>query len=123
MSGYRAMIPWLTLGMWLAAVQVPAAVTSDIPSAKFNAEDRRLQGEAREAVLASTDNGTTRSWENPATGNSGSIELLRSFQSSDGRECKRIRINTQAGPSKNAATMNMCRSGQGKWRMDSTAHT
>jgi surface antigen len=117
------MIPWLTLGMWLAAVQVPAAVTSDIPSAKFNAEDRRLQGEAQEAVLASTDNGTKRGWDNPATGNSGSIELLRSFQSSDGRECKRIRITTQAGPSKGVATMNMCRSGQGKWRMDSTAHT
>jgi surface antigen len=123
MTGYRAMIPCLALGIWLAAVQAPAAVTSDIPTAKFNAEDFRLQGEARDAVLAATDNGTTRSWQNAATGNSGNIQLLRSFQSSDGRECKRIRIATQAGPSKGVSVMNMCRSGQGSWRMDSTAHT
>src|SRR5579862_6939946 len=100
MRCYRSMIPWLALGVWLGGMQAPAAVTSDIPSAKFNAEDLRLQAEAREAVLAAPDNGTTRSWQNPATGNSGKIQLLRSFQSSDGRECKRIRITSQAGPSK-----------------------
>jgi surface antigen len=123
MRRYCAMISWLALGIWLYGMQAPAAVTSDIPSAKFTADDFRMQREAQDSVLASTDIGTTRSWENPATGNSGSIKLLRSFQSSDGRECKRIQITNQAGPSKAVSTMNMCRNGAGPWRIDSTAHT
>jgi surface antigen len=122
MRRWRAMIPWLALGIWLFGIPAPAAVTSDIPSAKFNDDDRRMQREAQNSVLASTEIGTMRSWENPATRNSGSIELLRIFQASDGRECKRIRITSQAGPSKGVATMNMCRSGTGKWRIDSVAH-
>jgi surface antigen len=123
MKRYRTLIPWLALNIWLFGMQAPAAVTSDIPSAKFNADDFRMQREAQDVVLASTDIGTTRSWENPATGNSGQIQLLRTFQSSDGRECKRIRITNQAGPTKGVSTMNMCRSGAGPWRIDSTAHT
>jgi surface antigen len=123
MRRFSTMIPWLALGVWLYGTQAPAAVTTDIPSAKFNADDFRMQREAQDSVLASTDIGTTRSWANPATGNSGSIKLLRSFQSSDGRECKRIRITNQAGAEKGVSIMNMCRSGAGPWRVDSTAHT
>jgi surface antigen len=123
MKWYRALIPWLAINVWLFGMQAPAAVTSDIPSAKFTADDFRMQREAQESVLVSTDIGTTRSWENPATGNSGSIKLLRSFQSSDGRECKRLQITNQAGPAKAVSVMNMCRSGTGPWRVDSTAHT
>jgi surface antigen len=122
MRRYRPIIACLALGACLMAVHLPAAVTSDIPSAKFNADDRRMQGDAQNAVLAATEIGTTRSWENAATGNSGKIELLRVFQSADGRDCKRIRITSQAGPSTGVSTMNMCRSGTGKWRIDSMAH-
>jgi surface antigen len=120
---HRKWAPLLALmaGM-LVTWQASAAVTSNFPSAKFNDEDRRMQGEAQDAVLASDEVGTTRSWANPATGNAGKIELLRNFQASDGRECKRLRITSQAGQAKGVTTMNACRDPGGKWRMDSTAH-
>ena len=123
MRRHHEWISLFVLGVILLGANASAAVTSDIPSAKFNADDWRLQREAQDLVLASSDAGSKHDWQNPATGNSGKIELLRSFQSSDGRECKRLRITNRAGESKNVTTTNACRSGAGKWRMDSTAHT
>src|SRR5271167_1568910 len=72
---YHQWISLVALGAILLGVNASAAVTSDIPSAKFNADDRRMQREAQDLVLASSDAGSKQDWQNPATGNSGKIEL------------------------------------------------
>lgn len=76
--------------------------------------------------LTGKPNGTTLSWHNPQTDNSGTVTLLSTFTST-GRDCRRVRY--VVNPGKNATPqekpgtyeLNSCRSADGTWKLDSQA--
>jgi len=71
-------------------------------------------------------NGTTASWSNPESSNSGTLTLLNSF-TSKGRDCRRVKYVVRPGPKQPAGTvpatyeLTSCRNADGSWNLDKTA--
>jgi 17 kDa outer membrane surface antigen len=91
------------------------------PAAKFTPDDWQMFYAAVDSIAAADTNGTTKTWSNPKTGSSGKLELQNSFQASDGRTCKRLRVSNHAADLDGVTTVNICRSGEGKWLFDTEA--
>ena len=71
-------------------------------------------------------NGTTLSWNNPESENSGTVTLLDSFES-QGRDCRRVRYLVNPGPRQRASVrsasyvLTSCRLPDGTWQIDNQA--
>ena len=65
--------------------------------------------------------GAAKSWENAATGNGGTIKLLNVFTSTDGRDCRRLRIDNHAKSLKGSTKQIVCATPEGKWMLDAGA--
>ncbi len=106
----------------LAAATVSAqgnlGFLKDTPMSYFNAEDVKLMRATAAEVLTSTQDGTRKEWQNPATGNRGAITLLQRFTAPDGRQCSQVRVESHAKTMDNTQTMSVCRTSEGLWRAD-----
>jgi surface antigen len=92
------------------------------PASYLTGDDVKLLREALSAVLQGTKAGTSQTWQNAASGNSGKITLVSSFNTQDSRECRQLRIETRAKNGiDNALTTNMCRSEGDQWKVDAEA--
>jgi hypothetical protein len=105
----------------LALAQSNLGKLSDAPSAKFTAQDFELFWAAVDEVSASKTPGITKSWESPATGNGGTLKLLNAFTSTDGRDCRRLRVENHAKTLKGATTQIVCAYRDGTWLLDADA--
>jgi surface antigen len=93
----------------------------DAPVGYFTSDDFAMMQTATSAVLSSTERGATKTWQNPATGNSGSITLLAAFTSTEGRDCKRLRVENHTPEISGSSTVKVCRFPDGGWLIDSNA--
>ena len=93
----------------------------DAPSGKFNAQDFELLWAAVDEVSAGKKPGAVKSWENAATGSGGTIKLLAVFTSTEGRDCRRLRVENHAKSLKGATTQNVCAHTDGTWLLDADA--
>ena len=105
----------------LALAQSNLGYLDDAPSSKFNAQDFEMLWKAVDEASASKTPGTTRNWENTATGSGGSIKLLGAFTSTDGRDCRRLRMENHAKSLKGVSTQNVCAHTDGTWLLDADA--
>jgi surface antigen len=103
----------------LVALSAPVSASNiqflrDAPIAKMTKEDLALfQTNMREALEQDPD-GTTRRWENPNTGASGTLTPV-STSEQNGVKCRRLDIvNTVQGLTARS-TFNMCRQADGTW--------
>jgi len=93
----------------------------DAPSAKFQPTDFDLLWTTVDEVSKSRMVGTSKSWENAATGAGGTIKLLKVFNSTDGRDCRRLRVDNHAKSLKGSSKQTVCASPEGKWILDAGA--
>ncbi len=76
--------------------------------------------------LTGKPKGTTLSWSNPDSTNSGTVTLLNTF-TSQGRDCRRVRYTVKPGVKQPAdvkpATYGLtsCRLADGSWKVDNNA--
>jgi hypothetical protein len=91
------------------------------PVEKFNDEDFARLKAAALALLDHPSPGAKQSWDNAATGNSGTLTLLQSFSTADGRECHKLHIENHAKALNGASDMNVCRGADHRWLMDPEA--
>jgi 17 kDa outer membrane surface antigen len=111
----------IALASPLAFGQSNLGFLHDAPSGKFNAQDFEMFWAAVDEVSASKQTGATKSWANSATGSGGTIKLLNVFTSTDGRDCRRLRVENYAKSFKGASTQNVCRHTDGTWLLDADA--
>ena len=95
--------------------------TRDAPSAKFTPEDFEMFWALVDTVSREKVVGKTQKWDNAATGNGGSIKLLRSFTSTDGRDCRRLKVENHAKTVTGVSNQTVCASPDGKWLIDADA--
>jgi outer membrane surface antigen len=93
----------------------------DAPSAKFKPEDFDLLWAAVDEVSRGKTIGAAKKWENAATGNGGTIKLLKVFTSTDGRDCRRLRVDNHAKSLKGSTKQVVCATPEGKWMLDAGA--
>ena len=91
------------------------------PSAKFTPQDFDQFWATIDTVSNDKVTGAVKKWENAANGNGGSIKLLRVFTSTDGRDCRRLKIENHAKTLKGVSNMSVCADPQGKWMIDADA--
>jgi surface antigen len=114
----------LALSLCLAAAaqaQGSRDVLSGSVAAKFNQQDFDLLWAAITEVSDSKKVGTVKTWENAATGNGGSLKLLNVFTSTEGRDCRRLRMDNHAKKQKATSGQNVCMGPDGKWLLDADA--
>ncbi len=104
----------------LASAQTNLGDLRDAPSAKFQPEDFDLLWAAIDEVSRGKV-GDAKAWENAATGNGGAIKLLKTFKSTDGRDCRRLRVDNHAGSLKGSTKQIVCATPEGKWMLDAGA--
>jgi hypothetical protein len=115
-------IAWAALlASSLAFAQSNLGYLRDAPSGKFNAQDFEMFWAAVDEVSAGKEPGATKSWENSATGNGGTIKVLNVFTSTDGRDCRRLHVENHAKSIKGATTQNVCAHTDGTWLLDADA--
>jgi hypothetical protein len=93
----------------------------DAPSGKFKPEDFDMLWAAVDEVSRGKTIGAVKTWENAATGNGGAIKLLNVFTSTDGRDCRRLRIDNHAKSLKGSTKQIVCADPEGKWVLDAGA--
>ena len=93
----------------------------DAPSGKFTPQDFDLLWAAVDEVSRGKTIGAVKKWENAATGNGGVIKLLDVFASTDGRDCRRLRIDNHAKSLKGSTKQIVCADPDGKWMLDAGA--
>jgi len=118
-----ALISLLILGAFAgdrAWAQANLGELRDAPSAKFQHADFDLLWTTVDEV-SKAKVGTSKTWENAATGAGGTIKLLKVFNSTDGRDCRRLRVDNHAKSLKGSTKQTVCATPEGKWVLDAGA--
>ena len=92
----------------------------DAPSARFQPADFDMLWATIDEVSRGKV-GDARTWENAASGNGGTIKLLKVFRSTDGRDCRRLRMDNHANSLKGSTRQTVCATPEGKWMLDADA--
>ena len=82
-------------------------------------EDRRLAQENSQLALERMRSGQTVTWQNPDSGNSGTITPTRTFQTSDGTFCREYQQTISVGGREENGFGTACRQPDGTWRLQS----
>ena len=118
-----ALTVWLVLGACAAGTALAQTNLGDLrdaPSAKFQPADFDLLWATVDEVSRGKV-GAAKAWENTATGNGGTIKLLKVFTSTDGRDCRHLRIDNHANSLKGSTKQIVCATPEGKWMLDAGA--
>ncbi len=100
LSSAQAVSPW----SWL----------KDTPASRFTEQDWTLMRAANVEALEHGADGTETRWENPETGNTGSITPLNTSEDENGT-CREARIVNHAGQASGDSTYRFCRQADGSW--------
>jgi surface antigen len=85
------------------------------PAGQFDETDWKLVRQAVQAALSDTSQEATRSWHNEANEHQGTVRILKSWQDSQGRPCRRFRLDNSAGGYKGSYTNDACQQADGNW--------
>jgi surface antigen len=91
----------------------------DTPLGTMTPEDRELYKRTLNEALDSAKAGQTNEWRNPATGNFGSVKVIRDFNR-QGNACRRVETFAQTKQTKNRARWDFCKQPSGEWKVDAT---
>lgn len=105
-----------------AATSNPAAIAGAVilgglfGGAVGNALDQRDKELAMKQAQISMNSGTTGSWKNPDSGNSGTFTPAPTYTSADGRECRKYSHDIVVGSETEKSTGTACRQADGTWK-------
>lgn len=83
---------------------------------KLDTADRRLIAETTQAALEQEKIGTSRNWDNPATGHRGSVTPFRTYQDRAGRDCREFQQTIAVDGETTVVRDAACRGASGAWQ-------
>lgn len=81
---------------------------------RFGPADQTQASDAEERAVA---NNQTITWNNPQSGNGGSIQPIRTYQDSNGQTCRDYTHTVTIDGKKEVARGTACRQGDGNWKL------
>lgn len=94
----------------------------DSPAAHFTDEDWRLIAVLGESALEQQQDGEMGEWDNPESGNSGSITPVKSYKSADGQPCRKLKVVERAKGMVEESTVDLCKPDNGEWVLVTEDH-
>jgi len=86
---------------------------------RLDARDKRLAAQAAQQAFESNQAGQASVWNNPDSGNSGSVTPTRTYQLANGQYCREYQQTIVIGGEKNQAYGTACRQPDGSWKIQS----
>jgi len=87
----------------------------DSAASEFTDADWEILRSEALRVLDEVESGVRVNWENQATGNSGAIKALMTFEH-QGKTCRRVAfLNVSSKGRRGQANYNLCREDDGRW--------
>jgi surface antigen len=80
-------------------------------------QDKRTAALTAQQALESKPAGSTSTWRNPDTGNSGSVTPIRTYQSSTGQYCREYEQTVTIGGKPQKSYGTACRQPDGSWQL------
>lgn len=85
--------------------------------ASMDAQDRSLYSQAAQRSFENSPSGTPVSWNNPDSGNYGTVTPIKTFQNTQGMYCREYSQTIVVGGKKQAAYGTACRQPDGEWKI------
>ena len=85
----------------------------------FTQADLDLMNETALAVLNDSDPEASKEWSNSKTGYSGRVQSLGRYRSSDGEDCRKVKVWNQAKGLQSEAIYPVCKTASGDWQLAS----
>ncbi|MBO6559294.1 MAG: hypothetical protein JJ959_02100 [Nisaea sp.] len=93
-----------------------AIIGSEIGKSLDNA-DKAAMAQTTQRTLESTPVGVTTTWNNPDSGNSGTVTPTKTYQASSGQYCREYTQTVQVGGQTQEAYGTACRQPDGTWKI------
>ena len=89
----------------------------DSPVMSFDEKDWKLLNNAIDQMLNEGADGDRRQWQNPQTGNSGSVQVVDTSNTDTGT-CRNLVISNNSKPENGVTRLNFCQQQDGQWKVD-----
>lgn len=87
---------------------------------RLDARDKQMASQAAQQSFDSSQTGKTTVWNNPDSGNSGSITPTRTYQLANGTYCRQYQQTIQIGGEPQQSYGTACRQADGTWQIQSS---
>lgn len=84
---------------------------------KLDEKDKRMAQQAAHEAFETAQTGSSVGWQNPDSGNSGSVTPTRTYQLANGQYCRQYRQDIQIGNETHQDTGTACRQVDGTWQV------
>lgn len=90
---------------------------SNSAASKLNDDDVRIMNKTASDLLKEGSVGQSRDWANPKSSATGTITIVKVFQSTEGFSCKTLSMETNAGGWHDRAAYPVCEVEPGNWKI------
>lgn len=84
---------------------------------KLDDRDKRMAAEAAQQAFESNRTGQSSAWQNPDSGNSGTVTPTRTYQIANGQYCREYTQEIYVGGEKHQSYGTACRQPDGSWQV------
>ena len=104
---------------WIVASAVMGGLVGGVVGKKLDDRDKRMAAEAATRAFEQNRTGQASVWQNPDSGNSGSITPTKTYQLANGHYCREYKQTIMVGGEQHQAYGTACREADGTWKIQS----
>ena len=104
----------------IAGAAIGGALIGGFIGNRLDARDKRMAAQAAQQAFEKNQAGQPTVWNNPDSGNSGSITPTRTYQLANGQYCREYRQTIVIGGQQEQSYGTACRQPDGTWQIQST---
>ena len=102
-------------GAGIAAGVLLGGLAGGALGSSLDAQDRRIASQNSQNSLETAPSGTTTTWRNPDSGNSGTVTPTRTYQDNSGQYCREYQQTITVGGKQEQSYGTACRQSDGSW--------
>jgi surface antigen len=106
-------------GGWIVGAALAGALIGGAVGNRLDKRDKQLAAEAASRAFEYSQTGQPSVWNNPDSGNHGSITPTRTYQLATGQYCREYRQEIYIGTEREQAYGTACRQADGSWQIQS----
>jgi surface antigen len=104
---------------WIVASAVMGGLLGGVIGNKLDNRDKQMASDAATRAFEQNKTGQASVWNNPDSGNSGSVTPTKTYQLANGQYCREYRQTITVGGEKHQAYGTACRQADGTWQIQS----